>query len=273
MQLLELIGLWGTLAGYAVAFILAVLALVLKRPRSLSPAFVVAVAGVVFQTISLFARWFAFGAPPFVTYYESVMFGSLLAMAGLLYFSFRRRELRPIISVLSPILLLLMGSAMFTQREFEPLTPALQSGWLVVHVVFAMLAFAGMAVAFGAGSLLLFFPNAGWSLPPSVADSVVFKSIILAFIFQMVMLVSGSIWANQAWGRYWGWDPIESFSLLTLIVFGISIHLRIQFGWKGRRMAWLAIIGFLLTVYGAWGVPFISDSIHLYQGPRGTGGK
>jgi len=272
MQMLELISLGMTLACYAAAFILAVLALVVKKPRNLAPAFTVAVVGAVSHTISLASRGFGFWAPPFITYFESVSFGSWLAMVGLLYFSLRRKEIRPVLAVLCPVLLLLMGSAMFTHREFEPLSPALQSWWLVVHILFAMLSFACMAVAFGIAVLLLFFPGARWTPSAKTADSVIFKSIILAFIFQMVMLVSGSIWANQAWGRYWGWDPIETFSLVTLILFGIAIHLRVQFGWKGKKMAWFAIAGFLCTVYGIWGVPYFAQSIHLYQGPMGTGG-
>ena len=269
MQMLEVVTYGLALAGYAAAFILAVLALVIKKPRTLAPAYVAAVAGTAALTVSLASRGFGFGAPPFITYYESVSFGSWLAMAGLLYFSLRRKELRAVLAVLCPVLLLLMGSAMFTHREFEKLSPALQSWWLVVHILFAMLSFASMAVAFGAAVILVFFPRAKWSPSAKLADSVISKSIILAFIFQMVMLVSGSIWGNQAWGRYWGWDPIETFSLLTLILFGIAIHLQVQFGWKGKRMAWLAIIGFLCTVYGIWGVPFFSQSLHLYQGPAG----
>lgn len=271
MQIVELAGLGGAMGGYAAAFVAAILSLVLKRPRTLGPAYALSVAGAVFHSAALVSRGLGYWIPPFITYYESVLFGSWLAMVASLVLVRRLEDLRAILAALCPVMLLLMGSAMFTNREFAPLSPTLQSWWLVVHVLFALLAFAGMAVAFGGAVFLFLSPRARGGSTASRTDRVIYKSIILAFIFQMVMLVSGSIWANQAWGRYWGWDPIETFSLLTLVLFGISLHLRFQYGWKGRRMAWFAVLGFLFTIYGIWGVPFFSQSIHLYQGPQGPG--
>lgn len=264
----ELAGYWAAIAAYAAAFILAAFGLALGRERIMSAALAVTAAGWLFHTGSLVCRGLAQWAPPFVTYYESVHFGTWLAALIALAAVWRQRRLAPLLVAVNPLNLLLLGSALFASRELAPLAPALQSWWLVLHVLFALLAFGAMAVGAAAAILRLTAARAAWAPMAEPADLVVFRSLVLAFLFQLVMVVSGSIWAEQAWGRFWGWDPIETFSLLTLILFAIALHLRFSFGWKGKKMAWAALIGFLLTVYGIWGVPFFQPSIHLYQGPN-----
>ncbi len=271
MSTAEVVGLWVAVAAYAAAFVLAVFGLVLSRPAALGAAFGATAAGWFAQGSALAFRGVAEWSPPFNTYYESVLCGTWLATGALLVLARRSGGLRPALAILNPVSLLLLGSAMFTDRSLRALIPGLQSWWLVVHVCFALLAFGCMAVAAATGPLL-WFPRAARAPAPAVLDRLLFRAFALAFIFQIVMIASGSIWANQAWGRWWGWDPIETFSLLTLIAFGIALHLKIQFGWSGPRLAWLAVAGFLLTVYGIWGVPFFQQSVHLYQGPRGSGG-
>ncbi len=270
----ELAGYWGAIGAYAAAFVLAAFGLALSRKGPLSAALAGTAAGLACHTASLVCRGLAQWAPPFITYYESVLFGTWLAALIALVAALRRPGLTPLLVAVNPLNLLLLGSGLFASRELAPLAPMLQSWWLVVHVVFALLAFGAMTVGAAAGFLRLAAARAAWAPSAELPDLVVFRSLALAFLFQLVMVVSGSIWADQAWGRFWGWDPIETFSLLTLIVFAIALHLRLSFGWRGRKLAWAAMAGFLLTVYGIWGVPFFQPSIHLYQDPKaqGTGG-
>lgn len=268
----ELAGLWLTIAALAASFILAAVAVALDRPGWLAQARAVALAGLVPQAVALAVRGIAQYAPPFTTYFESVMFGTFLALAGWGWSTRGRGGFPAAIAVVAPVNLLLLGSAVFTAREFKPLGPALQSWWLVVHVLFALLAFAAMTGAAGAAVLGVTNGRAAWRPEPAALDRFLSRAFALSFLFQLVMTTSGAVWAHEAWGRYWGWDPIETFSLLTLIVFGIALHLVRMHGWRGRTLAWAAIAGFLLTVYGIWGVPLFFPSVHLYQGPRGPGG-
>lgn len=265
----ELLGYWVALAFYAVGFITAASGLVLKSRFLMRFAVMAVVAGLLGHTVSLVSRGIVQWSPPFITYYESISFGTWLATGMFFAFARAHPSILPALVVLAPINLILMGAAMFDSREMFSLEPALQTWWLVVHVLFAMLAFGCMLVAVGVGVVMIIFPRARWAPPREKVDRLLFQAFSLAFIFQLVMVASGSIWANQAWGRFWGWDPIETFSLLTLAVLGTAVHLRLVFNWRGRSLAWLSVIGFLLTVYGAWGVPMVSKSIHLYQAPQG----
>jgi ABC-type transport system involved in cytochrome c biogenesis permease subunit len=261
----ELAAFWAAVAGYAGAFLAVVFGLVLRRRGVVRSGLGLGAAGVAAQAVALGCRGIGEVAPPFVTYYESVMFATWLAAGSALWLARSREWFRPALPVVLGVTLLLMGSAVFTAREFRPLGPALQSWWLVVHVVFALLAFGGMLVAAGAGVLAI-----RRRTPPAVrgrVDEVMFRAFALSFIFQLVMTASGAIWAHQAWGRYWGWDPIETASVLTLIVYALALHLKATHDWRGARLGWLAIAGFLLTAYGIWGVPFVSPSAHLYTSP------
>ncbi|MEK7475082.1 MAG: cytochrome c biogenesis protein CcsA [Candidatus Coatesbacteria bacterium] len=261
----ELAAFWAAVAAYAAAFLAVVFGLVLRRRGAVRAGLGIGAAGLAAQGIALTCRGIGQVAPPFVTYYESVVFGTMLATGVALWLARSREWFRPALAVVLGVSLLLMGSAVFTAREFRPLGPALQSWWLVVHVVFALFAFGGMLVAAGAGVVAIRRRAA-----PAVRgriDEVMYRAFALSFIFQLVMTASGAIWAHQAWGRYWGWDPIETASLLTLIVYALALHLRATHDWRGVRLGWLAIAGFLLTAYGIWGVPFVSPSVHLYTSP------
>ncbi len=268
----ELIGFWAAVAAWAVATLAATGGLVLGRDGWVRAAGAAAATGVAGQVAALLARGLGGWGPPFTTYYESVLFGTLLAGGALMWLGRTRPPFRAALVVAAPVILLLLGSAVFTAREFEPLSPTLQSWWLVVHVLFALAAFGAMLVAAGLAGVVLVPGAAARWLPATGADGWLVRAFSLAFVFQLVMVASGSIWAHQAWGRAWGWDPIETCSLLVAIVLGLALHLHRLHGWRGGRLAWLAIGAFLLTAYGIWGVPFFQPSVHLYQGPRGPGG-
>ena len=266
----ELTLFWAALSAYGLSFTLQALSLALGRPR-LAPAYrALVLGGVAAHALALTWRGFSQGSPPFISYYESVSFGVWLDSLFYLWLKRRQPSFEGAWLALGPANLLLMGSACLSAHEFAPLAAPLQSWWLAVHVLFALAAFACLALAFGLALLLLAPPGLArpaWLPGPSASDDYFFRFLALAFLFQLVMLVAGSIWADQAWGRFWGWDPIETASLLTLLVEALAIHLRLHFGWRGRRLAGLLVLAFLLTVFSIWGVPYLSQSIHLYQKP------
>ncbi len=168
-----------------------------------------------------------------------------------------------------PAVFLLTGFGALSAPEPVALMPILMdSTWLVVHVLTAKLAFGAYLVSFvlavsyllkdkgRGGRLLNFFPS------NPVNMELNRKFVTLGFLNHTVMLVSGSIWANVAFGSYWSWDPIETWSLISWIIYGIFYHLITVHGWKGARMAWLSILALMSILFAFFGVPYIFEGSH-----------
>jgi len=154
--------------------------------------------------------------------------------------------------------------------RIQPLVPALKSNWLIIHVVTCFIGYAAFAVAFGMsimfilrqrakseGSLLKRFPKSG------VLDELTYQLVLFGFLFLSIGIISGAVWANSAWGRYWGWDPKETWSLITWFVYSTLIHARMMRGWHGKRIAWLSIIGFMAVMFTYFGVNLL-PGLHSY---------
>lgn len=173
-----------------------------------------------------------------------------------------------------PIAFLMVVYAYTLPREIRPPMPALQSAWLSVHVVTAILGYGALAVAFGISILYLikrrksedsnsifnmnFFPSF------ELLDSISYKSIAFGFIGLTLCIITGAIWAEQAWGTYWQWDPKETWSLITWIIYSVFLHARLTRGWKGKRTAIFSIIGFACVIFTYVGVNMLIPSIHSY---------
>jgi ABC-type transport system involved in cytochrome c biogenesis permease subunit len=146
--------------------------------------------------------------------------------------------------------------------------PAFQSPWLVVHVIFAWLAFGCYAISTGAAVLLLMRERLlSWkpsiSIPDIEAlDLVSYRFITLGFINHAVMLVSGAIWAKKLWGHYWSWDALETWSLISFLFYAFYLHARAFLKWKTSRAAWLTVAGLIVLAISFWGVDLFSPSPH-----------
>jgi cytochrome c-type biogenesis protein CcsB len=153
-----------------------------------------------------------------------------------------------------------------------PLIPALQSQWLVWHVVLSFIGESAFAVAFGAGLMYLLRDKAAPNSFPSrvfpdtaTLDALVYRAIAVGFpIFTLGALIFGAVWAKYAWGNYWTWDPKETWALITWIVYALFLHARVVRGWKGRPTAWIAVIGFLATLFTLFGVNYLLSGLHSY---------
>ena len=149
------------------------------------------------------------------------------------------------------------------QRTIQPLVPALQSNWLHIHVITCFLAYAAFAVSFIAG--LLYLVKWKGVIPPrETLDEINYRSIIVGFPMLSAGILTGAVWAHYAWGTYWGWDPKETWSLITWIVYALYLHARLVRGWKGKRIALVSIIGFLSVIFTYFGVNFILSGLHSY---------
>ncbi|MCL2803832.1 MAG: c-type cytochrome biogenesis protein CcsB [Micrococcales bacterium] len=148
----------------------------------------------------------------------------------------------------------------------EPLVPALQNNLLLsLHVGFAILAYGAASVSFAAAVLLLLKPRFDkWiRVSPERLDDVGYKAAVVTFPLLTLMIVLGSIWANIAWGRYWSWDPKETAALVTWLVYGAFLHARVVRGWRGRKAAWLLLIGFA-TIFFAYFGNYLFGGLHSY---------
>ncbi len=207
-------------------------------------------------TAGLGAMWAASGHPPLSTQYESLL--TLLWFVFPLSFYFRRRTARPEIAPAAAITAcLLFGAAALLDRTARPLMPALRSNWLIVHVLSSMAAYAAFALAAAA---------AGWTLAKQRAeasDDFLLRLTKTGFAFLSLGIITGSVWAETAWGSWWSWDPKETWSLLTWLAYAAALHLRKK-GLRGHKFAILLAGCFALVLFTYFGVNFLLSGMHSY---------
>ncbi len=174
----------------------------------------------------------------------------------------------------SMLVLIMLLIAATVSRQFHPLAPALQSLWLPVHAGVAVMAYGFLALAFcGAIMYLLqerelkskkfgFF----FSRLPSLdsLDQLNNHCLTAGFGLLTLGIITGSVWARQAWGTYWHWDPKETWSLITWFLYAAQIHQRFTLGWRGKRAAVMSIIGFSAVIFTLWGVNYLLGGVHSY---------
>lgn len=164
---------------------------------------------------------------------------------------------------------MLMGPS---ETAIQAIPPALKSYWLVFHVITAILAYGAFAVSFGLGLMYLLKTyyeenvlKVELRLPPAmILNELSYKIIIFGFSFLTLVIITGAIWANYAWGTYWSWDPKETWSLITWIIYAGYLHARLMLEWKGKRVAWLAILGFVAVLFTFFGVNYLLPGLHSY---------
>jgi len=245
-----------------------------SKKQSLAGAgFRVAFLGLLIHTVALIMRTFESGHAPFTNMYESLSF---LAWASILAYviietKYKIHKAGPYL-LLIVIALMALASSPLMPKDASPLVPALQSYWLWLHVSVTLLGEAFFAVAFITSIMYLVAEarekrDSGEKpgLSAEKLDSTSYRSIAVGFpLFTLGGLVFGMIWAYKAWGSYWTWDPKETWSLITWFVFALYLHTRIVMGWKGRRSAYVAIIGFLAAIFTYFGVNYLLAGLHSY---------
>ncbi len=204
---------------------------------------------------------------PLSNRYESlVFFAWSLPAVGLI--AFRKNLQGWLGSVVAILACLLLAYASFggADANIQPLMPALKSNWLLIHVVTAFLGYASFSVGFGAA--LLYLVQEKWPRPSLPAlpllDRLLYRATMLGFLLLTFGILTGAVWAETAWGRYWSWDPKETWSLITWLIYAALLHARLLKGWHGRRIAWLAVFGFLAVIFTYLGVNYL-PSLHAYQ--------
>jgi len=217
------------------------------------------------------------GHAPLSNFYESLIFFAWTIVLLYLLMQWRLKNSSIGVFVL-PVAFLIMAYASIApgiNNRIEPLIPALQSNWLTSHVLTCFLGYAAFTVAFALGLMFFVKKAAGADasrssifirlLPTEYQmDELMYSCAALGFIFLTLGIVTGSVWAHYAWGSYWSWDPKETWSLITWLIYAVMLHVRLVRGWRGQRMAIMAIVGFACVLFTYLGVNLL-PSLHSYM--------
>jgi len=241
-----------------------------------------AAGGLIVQTIGIGMRWYesyqiGIGHAPLTNMYESLIFFSWCTALFYLFMEIKYKT-RIIGAFVMPFAFVSIAYASFSDRindQISPLIPALQSNWLIAHVVTCFIGYGAFTVAGSLGFMYLLKAGADKKGPAAPAlfsslpelkiiDDLTHKTIVFGFMWLSGGIITGAIWANEAWGTYWSWDPKETWSIITWFVYAITLHARFTRGWGGKRIAWLAIIGFIAVFFTYFGVNFLLAGLHSY---------
>lgn len=277
----------GAMLAYLAAGLFFLLASLWAAPRLQSLATGLLGGGLVAHTLAFLARWLAsyqqatkdfppvaFGdwlqtviyQVPLSNFYESLIFFSwCLAFLALIFLPRFREGFLGVVGGLAAALVLAYAS-LGADSRLKPLMPALKSNWLLVHVITCFLGYAAFAFAFGSGVLYLVQMGRRTSQKslPVLLDRLVYRTAVIGFVFLTLGILTGAVWAETAWGRYWSWDPKETASLVTWLIYAALLHARLVKGLQGRPIAWLAVAGFGAVLFTYLGVSFLLPGLHSY---------
>jgi cytochrome c-type biogenesis protein CcsB len=264
-------------------------ALVLFKARPIGiAATAITIAAVLIQTAGIGLRWhesyqMGYGHAPLSNMYESLVFFAWSIAIFYLGMEFKFKN-RMIGAFAMPFAYAAMAYASYAgeiRQNISPLIPALQSNWLIAHVITCFIGYAAFAVGCGMGVMYLVKglnqvkdkvkskktkePAEKQTLPPlRIIDDLTHKCLVFGFLWLSAGIITGAIWANSAWGTYWSWDPKETWSLITWFIYALALHARFVHGWAGKRIAWLAILGFISVIFTYYGVNFLLSGLHSY---------
>jgi len=276
MSNVEMIFFWISLVIYSLASGGYIYSFVFKDPRFMPKMTILILTGFLTHTIAICVRYQAQGHLPWSGDYESAMMGGWFIIAGTLYVGWRNKALQSLAAATVSLVVVMMGFGVMRNPVLTPMAAALKNYWLYIHVYFAWLAFGAYTLAMAAGVLYLLKKknaekgnvNPSYEKYPSLdrLDELIFRYVLFGFITDTIMISAGAIWAKDLWGSYWSWDPVETWSLVSWLVYGIAIHLRITFGWRDSRFAWLAVLALSTVIISFFGVTFVIDtSLHTFQ--------
>ncbi len=266
---------------YAFASVLYIGSWTFKKDGLAKIGLWILMAGFACNTAGIILRWIesyqiGYGHAPFSNMYESLVFFSWTIAALYLFVEFKYKE-TIIGAFATPLMFLSIAYASLSPNigsEISPLIPALKSNWLIAHVITCFLGYAGFAVGFGFSIMYLLKPdkksdenqkNSLVNRLPSlgIIDELTYQMVMFGFLFLTIGIITGSVWANSAWGTYWSWDPKETWSLITWFVYAMLLHLRMMRGWYGKRIAWVSILGFMAVLFTYFGVNYL-PGLHSY---------
>lgn len=245
--------------------------LVTQRESISKVAIYVYFSGFVLNAFGVIARYIAAGYLPMLNLYELLSFLAC-CVAGIFFLFYKKYKVVILGVFVSPISLIFVIIALSFNTDIIQMIPVLRSYWRPIHIGFALLGDAMFAIAAFAGVMYLLQERSlktkkmnmfYYALPSlEVSDKINYRCLTLGFPMLTIGMVTGAIWANEAWGTYWTWDPKETWSLITWFIYAAMLHGRLTVGWRGRKVAILSIIGFLIILFTVLGVNLLIGGTH-----------
>ncbi|MEV0249182.1 c-type cytochrome biogenesis protein CcsB [Nocardia sp. NPDC050712] len=243
-------------------------------------AFSVLMVGIVLHVGSIVLRGFATHRFPLGNMYEFVVMATAAAMVVGVAFLNERKFRSMWVFLLVPNLVLMFIAGQVLYAEAAPVVPALQSFWLPIHVTVVSIG-SGIFLLSGVASLLFLFrlrqPEGEESsnllgliarrLPDArTLDRLAYKTTILGFPLFGAGVILGAIWAEAAWGRFWGWDPKETCSFIAWVLYAAYLHARATSGWRDTKAAWINVAGFVAMLFNLFIINMVISGLHSYAG-------
>lgn len=255
---------------YILSMVLYFIFFSLKQEKMAGFANKAIIIAFVLHTVALIARGIGAGHLPLTNQYEfatSFAWGICLCYLIFLW----RFKFQALGTFVSPVIFIIIGYAAMQSKEVKELMPALRSNWLAIHVITAIISYGSFGVAFAVSFMFLLRVyqknNPFWQThvpDEQKLDIISYRAVSLGFLFLTLVIVTGAIWAEYAWGAYWSWDPKETWALITWIIYAIYLHLRISKGWKGKSAAIFAVVGFICVIFTYIGVNTLLPGVHSY---------
>ena len=264
---------------YFLSFLFYLLMMVLGKKALGQTATSITLIGLAGHTFGLILRWIesyqlGIGHAPLSNLYESLIFFSWTIILLYMLVEWRTKN-RSIGTFVTPLAFLALAYASFSDNVnnvIQPLIPALQSNWLTAHVITCFFGYAAFALSFGLSLMYLLkrsdiskIKSRFLNLIPrtGILEELIYQMVVIGFLMLTLGIITGSVWANSAWGSYWSWDPKETWSLITWLIYATLLHARMIRGWKGKRIAFLSIIGFACVLFTYFGVNYLAG-LHSY---------
>lgn len=246
---------------YIAADILFFMVSMLHNPKMQPPAVVFFLMAGLVQTAAATLYSISAGRLPLASMFEFVLLLSLV-LAWTFMALYRAMSQFHLGSVIGPLETACLAFLITRDIHIVPLLPALQSVWLHVHVALAIIAYGLFTLSFAAALLCLSGSHAEES--SRTLESLMTKCVSVGFPFQTLVLITGAVWAEQAWGAWWSWDPKETWALVTWLVYALYLHASTTKDWDGRKAALMAVFGFATVLFTLFGVTFLLPGLHSY---------
>jgi len=239
----------------------------------------ICLAGLAGHTFAIALRWIesyrlGIGHAPFSNLYESLIFFSFTVILLYLIVEWRTKN-RTLGVFVTPLASLAMAYASFSPNissHIQPLLPALKSNWLITHVITCFFGYAAFGLSFAISIMYLLKrldrgPERGIFLKlipdTGILDDLNHQMVVIGFLMLTLGIITGSVWAHSAWGTYWSWDPKETWSLITWLIYAAVLHSRLVRGWHGKKIAILCMVGFCCVLFTYFGVNYLAG-LHSY---------
>ncbi len=272
MEQLQLPLLWFMLAAYVGALVIYGFSFWSRngKMRNLATRFVY--VGLALTTAALVLRAALIGGLPLNNGFE---FGLSFVFAVVVAYVIveKKFNLSAVGLFVMPVVVVIACWLVSVDLTIQPVMPALRSYWLAVHVSAAVIAYGSFAISFAVSVAYLLKEKKAVDLQSrlnqelpalKVLDEISYKLIFIGLPFLTIMLVTGAVWAEYAWGAFWSWDPKETWALITWLVYAAYLHTRFLKGFKGKRAAWLSVLGFIAVIFTFFGVSYLLPGMHSY---------